>query len=485
MVRGGSVVIPFLIYKPSGCQHCSDWMKREELFQNFLYALLLSAFLVLYFILSMNCRLAADDFYFLKNFEDYGWWNSMTLSWNSWISRWASVLLLNSVFALYKLTGNFLFYHMIMLIVLCFAIYRLCSYAIGFLIRRRILRREALADIANLPRHSRFSVLMLISFFFLTPDIGETFFWTTSTAMYLWGFIALCFLLAEVLKEDQSFQSFAICFLMALFTGGAAEAVSIPAILLVSIIIIFQLRRKSFRMTSLFSLIMLLISVGITYAGVGRAIRQGVLPEVSLWQTAIITMKSFLSVELFMVKQKTAWAVLLAGAWIGFMGNRSASKPLSLSFILKLAAWYGLLMVIFLLPACYLLGEIPPQRAWILISFLNTVCITGAGYVTGMYLRRSYLTLLISSAAVIFLIAMNLKVAVDQKSIVTEYSRAVDSRMQFLSTLADPEDPSTIILERLPASGMLTSSEIFIDTSDFRNRHLRNYFKLKGALRIN
>src|SRR5829696_7189449 len=102
-------------------------MKRDDIIQNLLYGILLSAFLLLYFILSMNSRLTADDFFFLKNLDDYGWWQSMILSWNSWVTRWASVLWLNVIFGFYKLTGNFLFFQISTLLMLCFALYRLSS----------------------------------------------------------------------------------------------------------------------------------------------------------------------------------------------------------------------------------------------------------------------------------------------------------------------------------------------------------------------
>ena len=76
------------------------------------------------------------------------------------------------------------------------------------------------------------------------------------------------------------------------------------------------------------------------------------------------------------------------------------------------------------------------------------------------------------------------KTAMEQKKISTEYAQAVDARMQFLTTLVDPEDSSTIFLEALPPNGMLMSSEISTDTADFRNEHLEKFLDLKASLRI-
>src|SRR6185295_9846689 len=123
-------------------------MKREDLLQNFFYAALLSAFLVLYFILSFNNRLAADDYYFLSNFNEFVWWQSMVISWHSWVTRWAGVLWLNSIFILYKLTGNFLFYHIMTLLMLCFALNRLASVSILYFSKQRIFSSSIMTGIA-------------------------------------------------------------------------------------------------------------------------------------------------------------------------------------------------------------------------------------------------------------------------------------------------------------------------------------------------
>ena len=458
-------------------------MKREDIIQNLLYGFLLSAFLLLYFILSMNSRLVADDFFFLKNFEDHGWWQSMVISWNVWVTRWASILGLNFIFILYKLTGNFLFFQISTLLMLCFALYRISSFSIDFLLKHRKLS-PGLISISELPRHSRFTVSLLISFFFLTAGPGETFFWATSSSMYLWGFIAFCFLAAEVLREKQSFSSFLACIITACFVGGAAEAISIPAVFVLLIILAFQIRRKGVKATTIVSIAVLTASILVSYYGEGRGLRQSALPSHTLLQSFWITLKSIAVIELYYLKEKFLWIVLFFISWMTFAQRISLRIPFNLRIILIILSSYALLCFIFIFPACYLLGETPPHRAWILVGFLNCCMVSLGGIVTGSAIRYPRLISVVSSLAVLALLLLVGRVAVEQKQISSTYSHAVDARMQFLTTLVDPEDSTTIILDGLPPSGMLTSSEISVDSADFRNVHLKNYLRIKAGLRV-
>ena len=459
-------------------------MKRGEIIQNLLYGILLSAFLLLYFILSMNSRLAADDFYFLHNFETLGWWQSMLASWHEWVTRWASVLLLNLFFSIFRFTGSFLFIHIITLLMLCFALFMFASASIEFFLRHKISKSKGLLRLMVLPQHSRFTVSFLISFFLLMPGTGEIFFWITSSSMYLWALIACCFLLSEVFSEKHTFSTWIVCIPSALFIGGAAEAVSLPVVIILVIILIYQSRKKYFKVGTLLSLVVLIASIAFSYAGEGRALRQSALPHHSFGELLLVAGKSLALSEIDFVREKFIWIILFFFAWMGFAERISLSVTFRPGFVLKLLAAYVVLCIVLIAPASMLLGETPPFRARILISFLNCSMISITGIIAGAWLRRSNVVLVLSSLSVIGISVMIGKSALEQKKITTEYAQAVDARMQFLTTLVHPDDSSTIFLEALPPHGMLMSSEISTDTADFRNEHLEKYLDLKASLRI-
>jgi hypothetical protein len=459
-------------------------MKREEVIQNLLYGILLSAFLLLYFILSINSRMAADDFYFLKNFETLGWWQSMIESWQSWVTRWSSVLLLDLFFVIFRLTGGFLFIHIISLLMLCFALYQFSSSAIDFFLRHKISKSKGLMRLVDLPQHSRFIVSFVISFFLLTPGTGEIFFWITSSSMYLWGFIALCLLLSEILNETHSVSTYLVCIPAALFIGGAAEAVSLPAAIILIVLIFFQARKKYFGVSTILSFILLAVSIGFSYGGEGRALRQSALPDLGFTDSLLVVGKSLVLIEMEFVKEKIFWIVLFFISWTGFAVRISLNVTFRAGFIFRLLIAYLILCIVLIAPPSILLGEVPPFRARILIAFLNCSMICISGILAAAWLQKSRIVMIFSSAAVLGVIAMIGKTALEQKEITGRYAQAVDARMQFLTTLVQPDDSSTIFLEALPPNGMLMSSEISTDTADFRNEHLEKFLGLKASLRI-
>ncbi len=445
---------------------------KRFLIDNFLCLILFCTFFLLYFTLSFNNRLAADDFYFLKNLNDHGWWQSMVLSWHSWVTRWSSVLWLNVVFFSYKLTGSFLVYHLVTLVALFFAIERILLSASSYLHQPQV-------------SGFRFQVsLFVVSFFFLAGSIGETFFWITSTAMYLSSFIALCFLISEVIKEKVNFLSAFICIVFSAFIGGAAEAISISGFFILALILFFQVREKKKSWLSLLSILILLVSIIISYAGEGRLLRQSALPHTSTIDAMLIPIKSIAQMEIYFLKEKVLWAILFFLAWMGFAERVSIYRRFKSDIILKILVWYVALSFVFLFPTCYLLGEIPPFRAWILVSFLNCCCLVLCGIVFSNHTSlKPELAKVISNSALIILSLLITKTAIEQRRITKEYAHAVDARIEVLES-ANPNEGKEIVLDKLPESGLLLSSEISSDTSDFRNRHLQSYYGLKGGLKI-
>ena len=483
MVRRESIEVPFLIL-PTQIAVTRKDMKRQDIIQNLIYGILLSAFLLFYFILSMNSRMVADDFYFLKNFQDHGWWQSVSVSWHSWITRWASVFWLNVIFSLFTLTGNFLFFHIITLLMLCFALYRWSTSTVDFFLAERRSKFPGIAAVADLPRHSRFTICLFVSFFLLTASIGETFFWITSSSMYLWGFIAFCFLTAEVFKGRRNLNSFIIILLTAAFIGGAAEAIALAALLLLSVIIVYRLVRKKTDLHSLVALSVLTVSLIVSYAGEGRALRQSALPQNSVIDALLLTVKSMARIEIYFIREKLIWLILFFISWMGFAENITLPATIKWKSVFGMLSGFILLCFIFVFPACYLLGEIPPLRAWILAGFLNCCILVIGGILTGAWLRNRKILRVISSLSVLLLVFMIVRISIQQKQITGNYSRAVDARLQFLTKLVDPEDTTTIILDPLPDSGVLMSSEISTVPSDFRNQHLKNFLGIRADVRV-
>lgn len=437
---------------------------------DWLSLLLCSIFLFLYVTLSAHSRPGADDFYFLKNLETYGWWQSMVVSWHSWVTRWASVLWLNTALLSWKLTGSFLLFQFLTLAVLLAALNKMASQF------QNILMMTA--------SNWRVSILLLVTFFFLMPSTGQTFFWITSACMYLWGLMAACFgflALASQRKTIATYLLVAFCFT---YTGGAAEAISIPALIFLAVHILYNLRRnKKSAPLPYFAFLFLLCSIFITYSGEGRALRQSALPDTAIVHALLITLKSTGKMLLQLLSGKIIMTLLLFLTWMG-LGMTSGVKRLSLKSIFTSFLFAIPVVILMVLPAAFLLGDMPPDRAWIFVSLLLTLLLAFTGIVSATFLpvrkKKSYLL----PVSLVLMIVMVSSLSLEQWQISTVYARAYDERIFFLQKSA-ADETKEIVLEKLPPAGMLFSSEITTDTSDFRNRHLQKYIGLKVPVRIN
>ncbi len=67
-------------------------------------------FLLLYFTLCYHNRFAADDFHFIGNVNHFGVLKGTVIEYNTWSTRWSSVLLNHSVIRLSDYTNHALFF---------------------------------------------------------------------------------------------------------------------------------------------------------------------------------------------------------------------------------------------------------------------------------------------------------------------------------------------------------------------------------------
>src|ERR1051326_1113068 len=75
-------------------------------------------FAALYYKLSINNRPSGDDFEFLNLVRDCGWWHGMVVYWQTWNTRWLSLLFLNTVLLSYTWLHSFFLYHIFTLVIL-------------------------------------------------------------------------------------------------------------------------------------------------------------------------------------------------------------------------------------------------------------------------------------------------------------------------------------------------------------------------------
>jgi hypothetical protein len=445
------------------------------------------AFLILYFILSCNNRLAADDYYFLKNANDYGIWNGMLEAYHSWVTRWFAILFLNLAFKSYSLFHSLFPYHLFTLVVFIIAV-------IGFM---NILFKKFDVKFPSIIL-LLYSILFISAFFFFTFNIGETWFWVTSTTMYLWSLIFFLAGLTVIIQPGNQLWKKFFCFLCFLFIGGASEstAISILFLLLVWIIYIFfksgfalEIFQKDARIKLLIiAIVAIVASLFISYMGEGRSLRQSALPHTGILTAKFISLKSFVKLLLFYLPLKIHWFLFFSIPWIylGHQLNSEKKENIGKVFgkLIRFFSAFLLLSFISFIPVSYLLGETGPFRTWILISFYLAICSSVSGFYLGtkLKLNKKVLNRMFAVSSITLIVLMMIHIN-EQYQITSAYALSVDKRISYLKQEKEMKVSNTIMLDPLPSPGMLYSSEISEDSSHFSNQHIKSFFNLGFDIR--
>ncbi|MCX6291501.1 MAG: hypothetical protein NT126_07025 [Bacteroidetes bacterium] len=446
------------------------------------------AFLVLYGILSANNRVAADDYYFLKLAVNNGMWDGMIVSMHSWVTRWAAILFLNGILPVSSGFHSLLPYHLFTILIFLFA---LMNFS------KAILQKFSSVKISSATL-LLYSVLFFASFFFFSFSTGETFFWITSTAMYLWSVIFFIFGFSMMLQKEIKWRNIPVIIGCFLFIGGAAESVSINILILAVILLGYQFYKNKFSFKMfwneegnkmvLLAASALIFSLWISYSGEGRMLRQSALPHTGILNGLYINIKSLGKLLLFQLPLKIHWFIFLSVPWmvLGRHFSKNENEGLEKIFfqLVKFFAAFVMLSFLSFIPSSFLLGETGPFRTWILISLYLTILCSATGFYLGYKADwNDKLLLRFFSVSMMVLILLTTIHIIQQKEITSEYSTAVDKRINVLVQMKNRTDQSIIVLEPLPPPGMLFSSEISADSSASQNQHLKNYFNLEPGVR--
>lgn len=459
-----------------------------ETFKLIQLALFCAAFLILYFILSSNNRFFADDFYYLQTANEHGVWKGMVVVYNSWVTRWAALLLLSSALKVSDFFHSALSYH----ILTVMTVISMMTVIIRVALTRFLQVKMSFVSLVL------YAVLFTASFFFFSFDIGEIWFWITSSAMYLWSIIFFIAGSALIIQSRNNWWSKISCCSCFLFIGGSSESVAIAILIILLAGTVYNFIQCNYSFKSFWNhessrlffiaLTSLIISILISYEGNGRTIRQADLPDTGILKALFISCKSLVKLILFQLPLKIHWFIFFAVPWIYLGSLFSSEEKESLEKIFKkiIGFIFAFLLISFIsfVPVSLLLGETGPFRTWILVSFYLSLCCAVCGFYLGY--KASWNKKMLNRVVTISLSTLTLLMILnilEQKEITTKYAAAVDQRMSYLFQQKAKNEKNMVALDPLPSSGMLYSTEISEDTNYFSNLHLKNYLKAEFSIR--
>ena len=337
-----------------------------------------------------------------------------------------------------------------------------------------------------------FTVLL----FFLSVDIGESWFWFCGLSSYLWSIIAFvwtCVFLSNTSRPVLSTLAASLCII---YVGGASEVYSVMYGLFFTVFLILRYKKSqnlNAFITSnkrlLFIYTLFALSFLIFLIAPGNYLRDGLFPKHQFWYSFFITAKSFVKFGIFYLPFKLPYILVFATPFL-FLGNAYKTfetNKFQLSFkafFVKISLLFIASLFVFYFIVAFVMVETGPPRMVFFVSFLFSIYCCFLSFYAGYKGVFNIIKLgLIQNISALLGIGLMLFFIISQYSSASNYSKANDARINYITDLNKTTDKDTlIVLEPLPPPGMLYSTEITNDTTHFTNRELRLGYNLKFHL---
>lgn len=452
------------------------------------YFLLVSSniiFLLLYFVLSFNNRLAADDFHFVSNINKFGIFNGTWVEYNSWSTRFASVFFNHLILQLTLVNKYSLF---------IFGIFNLTVFtlAIKLLIKNIVLYLDKSLHF-NKWFYLNISIYIVSIIFISTFRINETWFWLCASCTYLWSTIMLVLGVTWLISQNKNlWLAITACFAFA-YIGGSCEPLAL-LLLIFLIVVVFliqfniigaNLPKTTIITRFLFAIFFCLSAFIILYLGNGNRNREHFFEEISLLNASILNIKMTGIIVLKRLPLIIPFAILLCSPvlFIRSFYKKTIFQKNRNKAIFMLTIFYFFTIYLFQLPVTYKTQDVAAYRALFPITSVSIVYFTFLFFLIGQNIsinnKLGRNLILFSILLSCIFNGFNL---IKQSGIVFAYSKAYDERILFLKQ--DHKNDKVIELPPLPVSGMIYSAEISRDTSHFSNQHLKNGLELNYAVKL-
>jgi len=436
-------------------------------------------------MLCFESRLATDDYWYIWNVNKYGIINCVSSQYIGWCGRYVSEFMRYVLYKNLQLNQTWYFLFPLTSIILL-----VCGV------------QKALGGISNyfcfsIPSAQKWlaSLSFTALLFFLSIDKGECWFWYNALNDYLLCIVSFIWgvgFLFQTRNLRVSYFGIVVCMI---YTGGGSEVFSAVFSLLTTFFLIICYRKadnfSSFISSTLNRKLMvfyfaLLLAFLIVIIAPGNYARASLLPPSNFFYSFVITAKSCVKFFVLFVPLQLLYIItfsvpfLLIGKSIKVKHRNLFARTFRFLF-LRITVFFVIVIFIFFFVIAYLMVEAGPARVWLLGSFLFVIylCLIAfyAGYIEVL---KTKIINALSILSFVFGISFMLFHLINQYSIVTKYSAALDSRNEFLIKKNKTVTRDTlIILPPLPPSGMLYSSEIRADTNYFTNQALRLGYDLK------
>lgn len=437
-------------------------MKEKLLYLINIQALLFIVFLVL---TSYFNRFAVDDYHFIGQLKATSFNEIYSHLYNQWHGRWTSNFLLLFFLKLNQLPFFLMIFNLLSFGLLYVGIVRLFK-SINEFYKMQFQNKTILIN----------AVIFVGVLFFCTVTPNETWFWYTSSVVYFWSTIAFFFAFSLFFTKEKKWFNYLIFVISTIYIGGANEPLTF--FIIISLLLLVLKKKEVF--ISGLGLILVVSAFLINYLSDGTTHRDLITPNLSVINLVLYTGYSTLKFLFFSIHQ-TFIPTLFLGIPFYWLGKKINSLNLIENFRpLKAFFWSVSLIIVTIiinqLLIVFALGGLSPDRAGIASSIVIAIILVRYLFLLGNYHQQKYDALkYLMIGNVICLIGFNIFFY----KIHSQYAKAVDERMELI--MKNDILPTAIgIVEALPNSGYLYSAEITTDTTNFKNKHLKEGLGLKN-----
>ncbi len=346
-----------------------SWIFAFLLFTNSLY---------LFFILKIAFynRLALDDYCFKAWLKEYGFWGAVYYNYTTWQGRFGSQMLINLTLQLYEVIPNLLFYHIFLIGIYLFSIFKILSK----ILPQRILKNWQIFALS----------LLIFNSFLLTAYDFSAFYWLNASAMYFGGIAFALLGFSEIVSPSQSVFSYLILSISFLIAGSSSESFGLVLLLFLSILLAFQLfpylltfairffhletvkfKLKDKKIVLAFAFCLLSFLVMVLAKGTWE--RKSTFPEMGIMYALYRSIKYVYYTVLALTVQKSIFLVVFAISmmYVGALcrNNTSINEKGIVKLLIVSILFLPLLLVIGVFPNVYAMGGIGAYRSLTHLAF--------------------------------------------------------------------------------------------------------------------
>jgi hypothetical protein len=279
-------------------------------------------FILLFIVLFYFNRIAADDFYAIRVLKEQGIIEGVQKSYNTWSGRWLPGLCSLVVIHFYP-SPFFLFVFGILLISLFI-----------FSVKRFLHNFLQLFHWNNFSfwKELHLAIFIVSALFYSSFKIDETWFWLSSTCIYLTSIIFFFLGSSAIISARNSILNSGFIILSFTYIGGSCEPFALIVLLLLIIIfaahflktIVLDIPKSDLNNRLIIAFICCICSFIFSYLAPGNRIRESFFHEISVWQSLLLNIKTTGMIILLRLASILPFIVLysIPAYYIGFINSK-------------------------------------------------------------------------------------------------------------------------------------------------------------------